>query len=214
MATLMYKVTKNKVPRYVHDIYRNLQNPGVERALRARHEYNIPARSSTKFTNSPAIAPIRIWKTISLEVKNSPSISAFKSRYNKWKYNPNPRSVLTTKLNLKRSIEIKLNRIRVDLASRADFYRHNFKEFTDPSCPCGYQQQTKSHLLLDCPLSNGAREVFTQNLKELPSFNYNNFATLTKSSKIKIMLFGDCKLSDECNKEITNLSANLIDKII
>ncbi|CAH1781412.1 unnamed protein product, partial [Owenia fusiformis] len=136
------------------------------------------------------------------------------SCYNKWKYNPNPRSVLTTKLNLKRSIEIKLNRIRVDLASRADFYRHNFKEFTDPCCLCGYQQQTKSHLLLDCLLSNGAREVFTQNLKELPTFNYNNFATLTKASKIKIMLFEDCKLSDECNKEITNLSAYLIDKII
>ncbi|CAH1803242.1 unnamed protein product, partial [Owenia fusiformis] len=80
-ATHMFKVSKELVPSYVLDIYTPFLNQRHRPGLRSFRTYHIPARASTKFRNSPAISPIKIWTNTPEILKNSQSKSQFRRRY-------------------------------------------------------------------------------------------------------------------------------------
>ena len=141
----MHKIQHKASPSYVLNIYSALENPASRDGLRSRHQYNIPSNSSRIYLNSPAISLVHIWKHIDPEIKSSTTISTFKNRYSVKKYTWLNKCVLTTRNNFEKRVEVKLNRMRSDLALRSDYYRHNFSAYVDPSCQCGHNNQTKNH---------------------------------------------------------------------
>ena len=214
-SILMHRIQHKSTPSYVLNIFSALENQANREGLRSRHQYNIPPNSSRIYSNSPAISLINIWKHIDPEIKSSATITTFKNRYSSNKYTWLNKCVLTTRNSFEKKVEVKLNRIRSDLALRSDYYRHNFIEFPDPSCQCGHKNQTKTHFLLDCPLTSIARDNFLESLQSIPDFNYRNFFTSKrKSDKVDLILFGNQELSKPLNTMITELSAIFIDQIL
>ena len=214
-AQFMYKVVKRLVPSYVAIIYDKFRTETIGINVRHRREFKLPPHRSHKYESSPAVSCISVWTQIPEKLKKAQSLPAFKANYKKHHYNLNNKFTLTTKLTLSRKVEIKLNRLRSDLALRSDFYRHNFEGIDSPACDCNFRSQTKKHFLLDCPLTAAARGKFTQNLLELADFNYlTYFGSRNKTDKVDMILYGSNSLSRDNNSKIMKLTAAYIDEII
>ena len=85
---------------------------------------------------------------------------------------------------------------------RSDYYRHNFANYNDPSCQCGYRNQTKSHYLLDCPLTYRARQRFLTSLQGVPDFDFTNmYVVRSRADRVKFILLG----SDEFPCQLTTV---------
>ena len=121
-----------------------------------------------------------------------------------------------TDLGRTRKVEIKFHKIQCDLALRTDFNRHGFVDYPDPSCPCGFRDQTKIHYFLDCPLTAQAREQFNRGILDLEHelFNFTHFYRRNRKLKVDFMVYGDNTLPPGLNKTILNLTADFLDNIL
>ena len=210
----MHKVRLKKTPSYINNIYNNLEYTGTRQHLRGRHLYNIPKRASVKYRSTPAISAIEKWTTLPNDIKNSPNISLFKARYKKHKVAKIVNDTLTSKINIPRVAEIKINKLRSDLALKVDFNRHNFPDSEDVSCQCDFHRQTHMHFLLDCPFTAPARGMLVAGLLELDDFNIMSYYGRNRENKLKLILYGDPDFSKELNRKIMSLTASYVDAIM
>ena len=213
LALLMQKTRLGLVPSYVRKIYVQVLNRVIRPGLRVRNYYRVP-EGSAKYKNTPAMKAITKWNSLPDNVQTSPNISIFKSRFNKNFHDTYLKSTLTTKVNLTRVEEIKLNKFRSDLAVRVDFKRHNFLNYNDVRCSCGFHRETKRHILLNCPIAAPARGEMIRALLELDDFNIMIYYGKNQEQKINLILYGDKSLSDNLNRKLIRIFARFINDII
>ena len=214
LAIFMQKVKLKKVPSYVSCIFDRYANPGTRDGLRDRHTHEIPPDTSCKLESTPALAAIIEWQTLPESLKKSNTVIHFKNAYKSKMYKPRPKYCLTTKLNLTRQEEIKINKIRSDLAVKVDFKRHHFPDSDNVTCECGFHRHTKVHILLDCPMTAAARGAYISGLLEIDRLNIMSYYRKNRLDKIEFMLYGDNEISPEINMNIMKVAAGYIDKII
>ena len=97
---------------------------------------------------------------------------------------------------------------------RVDFKRHHFQNYNDVRCPCGFHRETKTHLLLNCPIAAPARGDMIRALLELDDFNIMVYYGKNQEQKLNLILYGDRSLSDTLNKKIMTIFAIYIGSIL
>lgn len=213
-AIFMHKVKLEKVPTYVSSIYGNLINQSTRSNIRDRREFRLPPGLSAKYRKSPAISALVEWTNLSAHVRTSPTLNTFKNRVEKATYSMGRKCILTPRLTLPRSAEIKINKLRSDLAVKVDFNRHNFPNSEDVTCQCGFHRQTKVHLLLDCPVTANARQQYVAGLHALNDFDATSqYVRKSKIKKVELILYGDKNLPDNTNIKLMHLLATYVDQI-
>ena len=85
-------------------------------------------------------------------------------------------------------------------------FRHNFQDCINPTCVCGLETETTTHLLLHCHLFQSARQYLLTNIKKIEE------SILKKHHELitKPLLYGDDKLDLSCNKSIISSTIEFI----
>ncbi len=196
----MFKAFNHHKPAYVCNIldkYKN--NQGNERLLRNTRLFKFPNSASSRFLNSPSVQLMKNFDNLSNDLKYSESFSIFKANLKK-QYFSITNNTSTTSLNLHRSNEILINRLRVGLLLNAKRYSHNFLDTPSPACRCGHHYQDESHIFFNCTLVTHHRRTLLRSLAELDMLD--RFDHLNNSEKIKLLLYGDITNTFEINRQI------------
>ena len=109
--------------------------------------------------------------------------------------------------------EIVLNRTRCDLQFKGHMFSHNFSTITDPSCPCGFHNQTTVHLLFDCPLVRIYRHTIFAEIALLPDFDQNVFNNMGVKRRLEMLVNGCHCTNVDTSKSIVTLTAKYLVKI-
>lgn len=176
---LIYKMINHLAPEYLS----NLIPTQTQNRYPLRNSENIPlpATRTELYASSFLPATIRDWNSLSIETRNSPSISTFKRRLRTLAVKP-PSYYNTGS----RRGQILHCRLRLGCSSlNFDLFRKNLSDSS--SCICG-KIETTSHFLLECILHSAERR---QHINNLPcGLILNN------------LLFGNEQLTHEQNQAI------------
>lgn len=123
----------------------------------ARLKSRKPAISTVKLLHANDFNPKEVWKEIWQD-----------SGINNILFNFNTHSAMSKEFTLSRKRWCNLNRLRTG-HGRCNYMLHKWKLTNDPSCSCGHQRQTMTHLLMDCP-----RQKYNGDLSDF--FNLNDQA--------------------------------------
>ena len=180
---LFYKIHNNIAPSYLNDCLSTFLNDNNAYNLRHRSDYRVPFSRLQSYSISFFPSSVNQWNSLDVNVRESPTISAFKrlikSRVDPWK----PPSYYFIG---DRFFNIIHTRIRHRSSSlNGDLHRVNFTN--DPGCACGWVIEDAIHYLLECCLYDEARTHLKNNLHFLEEL------------KIETLLFGDDSLSDQMN---------------
>jgi hypothetical protein len=85
-----YKIINNKAPQYLRNILPNQVGNRTNYMLRNRNEIDTQITRINCLTNSFFPAAVRLWNNLENEIKNLPSVGAFKSRRSRLLPKPNP----------------------------------------------------------------------------------------------------------------------------
>ena len=181
---LFYKMLNNMTPNYLQQLI----PPDV--ASRTNNQYNL--RNSTNISNIIARTNLyknsflpsvcRLWNDIPSLVRNSPTLTIFKS--NICNKHPRKPSYYTSGSRLG---QIYQTRLRLECSSlNRDLHKANLVE--SPLCVCG-SEETAIHFLLHCPRFNAHRLLHLSNISP-ESLNSNQ------------LLSGNSHLSNEENARI------------
>ena len=131
---------------------------------------------STKFRKTFFPTSVNIWNTLDQEIKDCPSISAFKNKV----------KLKDEKFNLfllgKRKHQIWHAKIRMGCSGINSHLCHFLHVIDSPECPCGFACESPAHFFLNCPLYAAHR------------INMINVITAITDCNINIILFGDKNL--------------------
>ena len=178
-----YKMIKYLTPFYISSLVPStVENTS---AYHLRDSQNIrPLLTRTQlYYKSFLPACVREWNELSLDIRNSDSLSSFKQQLDK-ENTKVPRYYSSDN----RLLQIHHTRLRTKCSSlNQHLYSKNIIE--DPSCICGSVKSTR-HFLLECTRYNQARTTMTYTLSTfcVPSLN--------------VLLFGDNTLNNHYNKLI------------
>ena len=189
-----------KVLRTLKDIVHIRQDRGT----RFRRRYLLPARISARYKSSPSLTLVSNINNILSEINDNNSFEKFK-RNRKSKLYPIHNRTPTTQFNLPIKDAKFLNRMRVGLCLKTHQFAHNFDSVNDPKCQCGYRTQNENHFFLDCPMLNDNRTILLHAL-DMDA----HFANLSKSNKIKFLLYGDISLTSYNNEQILKATSKFI----
>lgn len=115
---------------------RDLEQPKIER-LKSRN----PSIVTAEVLNTINFNPKEVWKEIWLNSGISSELFNFDNHTSKSK-----------EFTLKRKQWCNLNRLRT-CHGRCNDMLFKWKMVNDPSCPCGFRNQTITHMLKDCPIT-------------------------------------------------------------
>ena len=157
---------------------------------------------TNRFSNTYFHNTLFEWNLLGDEIKNSISLSQFKSKLLKI-IRPEGNSVynisdiesvrLLTKLRLRFSV---LNEHK---------FRHNFDSLT-PFCACGNDMEDNEHFLLHCPQFDVMREHLFGQLSDIPGLNID----LDDKPLCDLLLFVDSKNSVITNRIILEATISFI----
>ena len=206
-----YKVEKGLKPSYIQDILVDLQNADnrQERNTRNRQKYMLPARISSRYKTSSSLSLVNNnnINTINTEIFKYDTFASFK-RNQRSKLYPIHNRTPTTHLNLPIDEAKFLNRMRVGLCLKSHQYAHNFASADDPKCQCGYRSQSENHFFLDCPMTANTRAYL---LRAYGALGIDaHYASLTKTNKIKFLLYGNSTLTVNTNDKILKATSEFI----
>lgn len=136
------------------------------------------------------------WESLDPEIRNSPNINIFKSRFIKV---IRPLAMNTFNVSDRYGLKL-LTWLRVEHNDlRAFRYRKNLNCLS-PICACGNEEETTEHFLLRCPTFNTPRATLLSTMDNLnPDVIYSNIPEADLSS---ILLYGDPLLKDHLNNTI------------
>ena len=199
---LFYKIMNHLSPNYLLEPL-----PIQQGRYRLRNNCiinTIPCRTDN-YRNSFYPNTISLWNGIDTHLKNSPSLTNFKSSLIKI-IRPSKKSVFgihdTRRLKWIFQLRVSLSPLKVHKKL------HNFVDTTDDSCQCQTGSETTLHFLLKCPRYNEPRNEMMNTINAILLSN-----DLTISSdilKVNLLLYGHQTLSYDENKSVLTATINFI----
>ena len=196
-----YKIVNNLDPNYLK---KHIPSPTLNVYNTRRHREEWIHSRTLRYKYSFFPHTLNCWNQLSNYIKTAPSLSVFKKRLmdffavaNKSLYGiHNPQGI---KL---------LTRLRVGLSHlRAHKYTHNFKDTTNPICPCGLNEsETLEHYMLFClSYSDPRKQLFNSLCKTISLVTFVNTQYICD-----LLLYGDPKSNSCTNKEIIEATMEYI----
>ena len=176
----MFKIMKNEASNYLINLI-----PKCEAVIRTRNN-NFPTYKcrTVCFKYSFFPSTLNNWFRLDINIRNSESISLFKSRLSSF-----IRSSQSNIYNIFDPIGLKLlTRFRLGLSHLNEHkFRHNFQDCLNPLCSCSLEIEDTTHYLLHCQhFSNHCYDLMDSVKSIIP-----NFESLTDNNRIDILLYGD-----------------------
>ena len=197
----MYKIMIEKAPNYLINLI-----PKCVTTIRTRNN-SIPTfycrTDCSKYSFFPST--LNDWFSLDINIRNSDSISLFKSRLLSF-----IRPVQNKIYNIFDPEGLKfLTRLRVGL-SHLNTHRfcHNFQDCLNPLCSCSLEIEDTTHYLLHCRHFSTQRANLMNNVKSV----FQNFEFLSENNKKDLLLFGDSLFDKNKNKVILEATLTFIKK--
>ena len=192
--TLFYKITNNLTPQYTKD---SIPTPHQSKYALRNHDTvgRIGARTE-KFQSSFYPDCISEWNTLDPEIRNAPSVAAFKHKL-LLKIRPPVRYIFGIHDPIGVSY---LSQIRVGLSKlNLHKFKHNFKDTIYPLCPTNDAVEDAEHFFLLCPsYYNYRRDLLARISVVLQPFV--QVSTLSNKLLLQLLLYGDKDLPSDINK--------------
>ena len=196
----MIKIMKNEAPKYLTSLI-----PKREQTFNTRNKY-LPIYNcrTDYFKYSFFPCTLNDWFNLDVSIRNSESISIFKSKL------PFIRPVQNNIFNIFDPQGLKLlTRLRLGFSHLNEHrFRHNFKECVNPVCSCSLEIEDTSHYHLHCHHFT----LYRINLMNSVKFICDNFESMTENNKITLLLYGDSRFDGNKNKFILQSSIKYIKK--
>ena len=143
------------------------------------------------------------WNKLDLNIRNSESLTSFKSRVLKF-IRPSENSVFLC--NNPKRIQL-LTRLRPGLSHLRDHkFKHNFLDTLNPICNCGEDIETSCYYLLHCSLYTNERLAFLNVIKGID----NSILELNDSHIVEVLLYGIKFLDISSNTTILNATIDFL----
>ena len=195
----MSKIMKKKAPNYLINLI-----PKCEAAIRKRNN-NFPTYSyrTDCFKYSFFPSTLKEWFRLDINIRNSESISLFKSRLLPF-IRPNQSNIY----NIFDPIGLKLlTRPRLGLSHLNEHrFCHNFQDCLNPLCSCSLEIEDTTNYFLHCQHFSNPRYDLMNSVKS----NIPNFESLTDNNRIDIILYGDSRFDENKNKIILEATVNYL----
>ena len=159
--TILYKILNGLTPEYLQFILPPLVQNTTNYNLRNSNNLRSIHANTNLFYNSFFPSTIRAWNDLSEDIKNSPSVAAFKYRLNRDTHPPPKYFNAGTRMG-----QILHARIRMECSAlNSHLYRKNI--VPSPSCSCG-DFESAYHFFFICPNYSNARNLYLpSNLNDL-----------------------------------------------
>ena len=190
---------KKEAPNYLTTFI-----PKCEAAIRTRNN-NFPTYKCRTdcFKYSFFPSTLKDWSRLDINIRNSESISLFKSRLLSF-VRPNQSNIC----NIFDPIGLKLlTRLRLGLSHLNEHkYRHNFQDCLNPLCSGSLEIEDTTHYLLHCQhFSNNRYDLMNSVKSVIPNFQF-----LTDNNRIDILLYGDSRFDENKNKIVLEGTINYL----
>lgn len=138
------------------------------------------------------------WNKLTPYIRNSPTLSTFKSRYHA-KFDKYRNQTIET--ISPRKHEILINRFRAGFTElHQDLFRHNFKDVS-AICDCGEGPESHFHFFFKCKNFSNLRTKFLHNIRPLLKVPIPSIMR-PQTKAIRLILLGDDdKLLDPANRQ-------------
>ena len=178
---ILYKIMHDLSPNYLHDLVPPLVQETSNYNLRNANNIQTFGSNTNLFYNSFSLSSVRAWTSLSEEIKQASSLSAFKNHLNTNIKRPPKYYYAGTRLG-----QVLHTRLRMECSSlNSHLYHKNIVD--SPSCVCGGFERAY-HFLFVCPRFAAARNSY------LPS-NHHNYSTHD-------LLFGCGRKTNQQNETI------------
>ena len=148
---LMYKMVNELAPSYLSDLLPDTVGQRVTYGLRNEAELRMPFTRTESFRRSFIPFGIRVWKNLTDEVKNLPTLEAFSAA-------TKPKTQERRLFEAGRRLPaLHHARIRIGCSKLNAHLCLNLHVIQNPSCHCGYEVEDPMHFFLHCPLYNNER---------------------------------------------------------
>ena len=147
-------------PRYLRQLLPQRVKKQARYSLRNNNNFSIPGARTNLHFNSFLLSALRQWNMLEQDIRDSPTLYAFKHKLNAQQQQAPPHhfNVLQTS----RLGQILHARLRLECSSlNHHLYRKNLVE--SPLCSCGVPE-TNSHFLLACANYSNARQRYFSGL--------------------------------------------------
>ena len=143
------------------------------------------------------------WNKLDLNIRNSESLTSFKSKVLKF-ICPSENSVFLC--NNPKRIQL-LTRLRPGLSHLRDHkFKHNFLDTLNPICNCGEDIETSCYYLLHCSLYTNERLAFLNVIKGID----NSILELNDSHIVEVLLYGIKFLDISSNTTLLNATIDFL----
>ena len=175
-----------------------------EAAIRTRH-INFPTYNfrTDCFKYSFFPSTLNDWFQLDINIRNSESISPFKSRLLSF-IRPNQSNIC----NIFEQIDLKLlTLLHLGLCHLNEHkFRHNFQQCLNPLCSFSLENEDTTHYLLHCQHFSNHRYDLMNSVKS----SISNFESLTGNNRIDILLYDDSALTKTKKKIILEATINYL----
>ncbi|MEW8545561.1 MAG: reverse transcriptase family protein [Candidatus Thiodiazotropha sp.] len=158
---IFYKIIHNETPTYLNDLIPPIVENANRYNLRNSNDICTLRCRTNLYYNSFLPSTIRAWNTLSIDIKEAPSVSSFKYRLNRNIIQPPKYYNSGSRIG-----QILHTRLRLGCSSlNSDLYRKNIVD--SPSCSCG-GFESAYHFFYICPKYTQLRNTcFTDELQTL-----------------------------------------------
>ena len=136
--SMFYKMMNNLVPNYLSSLIPCQVSDRTTYPLRNSDDVSLLSCSTSRFQKSFLLSAISAWNSLSIDIRNSPSLGNFKSKVSRL-FLSDKRCILHEVGS--RYASILHTRLRLHNSSlNYDLFQHNC--ISSPACECGYYQET------------------------------------------------------------------------
>ena len=195
----MFKIVKKEAPNYLINLI-----PKIKQTTKTRVNRMPTFHCRTDcFKNSFFSSTLNDWYNFDETIKNSESISIFKSKLLSF-----IRPLESNVYNIFDPIGLKfLTRLRLGFSHLNEHrFRHNFQDCMNPLCSCILEIENTSHYLLHCHHFSQYRIGLMNSVKSI----LENFESLSDNVKNDILLYGDSHLDENKNRFILEATLTYI----
>ena len=195
----MFKIMKEEAPNYLINLV-----PKCE--TNTKQETTVyPLSAAEQIVSSILFFPSTLneWFNLDLNVRNSESISIFKSKLLSF--------IRPVQTNIYNIFDPKgltfLTRLRLGLSHLNEHrFRHNFQDCLNPLCSCSLEIEDTSHYLLHCHHFSHHRVALMNSVKSI----CDNFDSMSDNDKEDLLLYGDSRFDENKDKVVLKATINYI----
>jgi hypothetical protein len=168
-------MVNSKAPEYLNNLVPPPISNRTHHNLRNRNDLHLPPTSLECHTWSFLPATTKTWNTVNQDLKNAPSVAAFKAGLKRGLQKSDPLYSVEP-----RHSSVHQCRMRMGFSSlRHDLFR-NWHVVDNPNCRCGHGVESVEHFLLKCHLYNELRKDLLTNIGHLVTKNPPSLQTMLK----------------------------------